>query len=75
MCFRSIPDYLACFVVSFPIVIETLLHGFDPHVTFYLCCKCATFLCTCIHCNAMKRTLRSDFYRGIEKIVMNNHQL
>ena len=41
----------------FQIVVITLLHGYDPYITFYLHCKCAMFLGA--H-NNDRNTLRSS---------------
>ena len=56
--------YLVRFVVCFPNVILTLLHGFDPYIAFYLRCYCSMFR---THCNA-SIALRSAFYRWKEEI-------
>ena len=56
--------YLARFVVCFPIVIKTLLHGFNPYITFHLHCKCATFLGAHTPRNEMKRSIEICLLRG-----------
>ena len=46
-------------LVCFPVVLKALLHGFHPYITFYLCCKCATFLCACSPRNAIRRSIET----------------
>ena len=41
--FAQLPVYVVCF----PNVIKTLLHGFDPHIMFYPCCKFSRVLTWC----------------------------
>ena len=58
------PHYLAWFLVSIPNVIKTLLHGFDPYITFYLCSKCSMFFGVNTHRNAMKRSIEMCLSKG-----------
>ena len=37
--------------------IKTLLHNSYPYITFYMCCKSATFLCARTPRNEMKRSI------------------
>ena len=39
------------------------------YITFYLCCKCATFLCARTPCNVMKRNIEICLYRSRKNIV------
>ena len=58
-------DTLFGMICCFPIVVEILLHSFDPYHMFYLRRKCATILCDRTQGNAMKSSidwLRSAFY-------------
>ena len=49
--------FLAWFVVCFPTVIITLLHGFDPYMTFYLHHERSMIIGACTHHNAMKPSI------------------
>ena len=69
------PHYYAWYVVCFPIVVIALLHGFDPYKTFYLCCKCATFLCPRTSRNAMKCSIEIYLFFRAQKTFMNSLQL
>ena len=44
-------NLLLCFQI---VKKKTLLHGFDPYITFYVHCSCATFSCARTHCIAVK---------------------
>ena len=41
----------------FQIVVKTLLHGYDPYITFYLHCKCAMFLGAHTDRNTLKSSI------------------
>ena len=60
---RDVPDCLL-FVIWFPHVIKTLMHGFNPYNRFYLPCKCSTFLGVHTHRNTMKH---SDLLLKVQK--------
>ena len=55
------------FIISFLIVIKTLLHGFDPYITIYLRCKCAMFLGARTHRKARKCSIEICLYRDKER--------
>ena len=57
MCLCWVPTLLARFVVCFPIVVKA--------VTFYLRCKCATFLCARTSRNVMKRSIEICLWKHL----------
>lgn len=56
------PHYLAWLVMCFANVIKTLILGFNPLMTFYLCCKWSTFLHAHTLPNAIKHSIKICFF-------------
>ena len=60
--------------VCFSIIIEALLNGFNPDISF-LRCKCTTILCARTQRNAMRRSIEICLFIWVEKTFMNSLQL
>ena len=58
MCLCLVSTLFLRFVMNSSIVVKALIHGFDLYyITFYMCSKCATFLCTRTHRNAIRLSI------------------